>query len=120
VPLRAETLGVKRRKPAFRHATPPPQQRFLFQIESEAQTDVRYTPETIAELRNLLYGCPNLMKVEVKDEIPLNTKTVADLRTLMHWSSDWTLAIPLGRDPWHAVRVERRTATSSGGAARLP
>jgi hypothetical protein len=63
VPLRAETLPVKRRKPAFRYATPPPEQRFLFQTET--QMDARYTPETIAELRNLLY--PNLMRVEVKD-----------------------------------------------------
>jgi hypothetical protein len=82
--------------------------------------DVRYTPETVAELRDLLYGCPNLIRVEVEDKIPLNAKTVSDLRKLMHWSSDWTLAIPLGRDPGHAIRVERRTATSSGRAARLP
>jgi hypothetical protein len=82
--------------------------------------DVRYTPETIAELRNLLYGCPNLMKVEVKDEIPLNAQTVADLRKLMQWSSEWTVAIPLGRDPWHAIRVERRTAASNGRAPGPP
>jgi hypothetical protein len=81
---------------------------------------MRYTPATITELRNLLYGCPNLMKVEVKDEIPLNAKSVADLRKLMHWSSEWTVAIPLGRDPWHAIRVERRTAASNGRAPGPP
>ena len=44
--------------------------------------EVRYTPETIAELRRILYGCPYLMKVEVKEGIPLNTKSVADLRKI--------------------------------------
>ena len=79
--------------------------------------DMRYTPATITELRNLLYGCPNLMKVEVKDEIPLNAKSVADLRKLMHWSSDWTLAIPLGRDPrgqsGASYRYQQRGSSSS-------
>ena len=44
--------------------------------------EVRYTPDNIAELRRILYGCPYLMKVEVKEGIPLNTKSVADLRKL--------------------------------------
>jgi hypothetical protein len=61
------------------------------------------------------------MKVEVKDEIPLNTKTVTDLRKLTHWSSDWmTLAIPFGRDPWDAVGVERRTDSSGWSPAIRP
>ena len=71
--------------------------------------EVRYTPETIAELRRILYGCPHLMKVEVKDGIPLNTKSVADLRKLPDWSSDWSLVIPLGRD---TVRVEQGTGSA--------
>jgi hypothetical protein len=82
--------------------------------------DVRYTPETIAELRNLLYGCPNLMKVEVEEGVPLTAKTAADLRKLTHWSSEWTVAIPLGRDPWHAIRVERRMVASNGRAPGPP
>ena len=49
------------------------------------------------------------MKVEVKDGIPLTTKSVADLRKLPDWSSDWSLVIPLGRDPWNTVRVAHRT-----------
>jgi hypothetical protein len=36
--------------------------------------EVHYAPGTIAELRRILYGCPYMMKVEVKDGIPLNTK----------------------------------------------
>jgi len=72
--------------------------------------EVHYAPETIVELRRILYGCPYLMKVQVRDEIPLNTKTVADLRKLTDWSSDWSLAIPFGRDPWNIVKVERRKA----------
>ena len=71
--------------------------------------EVRYTPETIAELRRILYGCPYLMKVEVKEGIPLNTKSVADLRKLPDWSSDWSLVIPLGRD---TVRVEQGTGSA--------
>jgi len=74
--------------------------------------EVRYTPETITELRRILYGRPHLMKVEVKDGIPLNTKSVADLRKLPDWSSDWSLVIPFGRDPWNTVRVEQRTGSS--------
>jgi len=70
--------------------------------------EVHYAPETIVELRRILYGCPYLMKVQVRDEIPLNTKTVADLRKLTDWSSDWSLAIPFERDPWNIVKVERR------------
>jgi hypothetical protein len=49
------------------------------------------------------------MKVEVKDGIPLNTKSVADLRKLPDWSSDWSLVIPLGRD---TVRVEQGTGSA--------
>jgi hypothetical protein len=74
--------------------------------------EVRYTPDNIAELRRILYGCPYLMKVEVKDGIPLNTKSVADLRKLPDWSSDWSLVIPFARDPWNTVRVEQRTGSS--------
>ena len=66
--------------------------------------EVHYAPETIVELRRILYGCPYLMKVQVRDEIPPNTKTVADLRKLTDWSSDWSLAIPFGRDPWNVRR----------------
>ena len=50
---RCASKGEKPR--LLRYATPPPQQRFLFQTESETQMDVRYMPETIAELKNLLY-----------------------------------------------------------------
>jgi len=65
--------------------------------------EVRYTPDNIAELRRILYGSPYLMKVEVKNGIPLNTKSVADLRKLPHCSSDLSLVIPVGRDPWNTV-----------------
>jgi hypothetical protein len=81
--------------------------------------EVHYTPETIVELRRILYGCPYLMKVEVTDDIPLQTKTVADLRKLTQWSSDWSLAIPFGRDPWNTVRVEHRTASAKGRIANI-
>jgi len=47
------------------------------------------------------------MKVEVKDGIPLNTKSVADLRKLPDWSSDWVV-IPFVRDPWNTARVEQQ------------
>ena len=81
--------------------------------------EVHHTPETAAELRKILYGCPFLMKVQVKDDIPLNSKSVADLRKLTDWSSEWSVAIPFGRDPWNIVRVERRAA-SSGKAGGKP
>ena len=58
--------------------------------------EVHYAPESIVELRRILYGCPYLMKVQVRDEIPLNTKTAADLRKLTDWSSDWSWRYLLG------------------------
>jgi hypothetical protein len=79
--------------------------------------DVRYTPQTIAELRTLLYGCPNLMKVEVEEG---NREDRRRSSQAHHWSSEWTLAIPLGRDPWHAIRVERRMVASNGRAPGPP
>ena len=65
--------------------------------------EVRYTPEI--EKNSLRLSLPQSRS----DGIPLNTKSVADLRKLPHWSSDWSLVIPLGRD---TVRVEQRTGSA--------
>ena len=40
---------------------------------------MRHTPEDIAEVRACLHGYPPYMKVEVRGDIPVIAKTVADL-----------------------------------------
>jgi len=46
---------------------------------------VRHTPDDIAEVRACLHGYPPYMKVEVRGDIPVIAKTVADLCSLSAW-----------------------------------
>jgi hypothetical protein len=48
-------------------------------------------------LRTCLGGCPDDMEVEVHPGVPLAAKTVADLRALNAWSSNWVLIVPYER-----------------------
>jgi hypothetical protein len=57
----------------------------------------RYRPETTAMLRTCLGGCPDDMEVEVHPGVPLAAKTVAELRALNAWSSNWVLIVPYER-----------------------
>jgi hypothetical protein len=45
----------------------------------------RYEPTTINDLQKCLDGCGDKMRVEVKDDISLDVKTVAELRFLLVW-----------------------------------
>ena len=68
----------------------------------------RYEPTTINDLQKCLDGCSDKMRVEVKDGISLDVKTVADLRLLLVWPSGLAVVVPDERDrPESVVVVER-------------
>ena len=70
---------------------------------------MRYKPETIDEVRKCLDHCPDYMKVEVKGDVPVVAKTVADLRSLSTWPTGLVLSLPLPGDryPDSVVEVDR-------------
>ena len=70
---------------------------------------MRYKPETIGEVRKCLNHCPGYMKVEVKRDVPVVAKTVADLRSLSTWPTGLVLSLPLPGDryPDSVVEVDR-------------
>jgi hypothetical protein len=71
----------------------------------------RYEPTTINDLQKCLDGCSDKMRVEVKDGISLDVKTVADLRFLLVWPSGLAVVVPDERDRRESVVVvERRNA----------
>ena len=65
----------------------------------------RYEPTTINVLQKCLDDCSDEMRVEVKDGISLDVKTVADLRFLLVWPSDLALVVPDERDRRESVVV---------------
>jgi len=70
----------------------------------------RYEPTTINDLQKCLDGCSDKMRVEVKDGISLDVKTVADLRFLLVWPSGLAVVVPDERDRRESVVViERRS-----------
>ena len=70
----------------------------------------RYEPTTINDLQKCLDGCSDKMRVEVKDGISLDVKTVADLRFLLVWPSGLAVAVPDERDRRESVvLVERKS-----------
>jgi hypothetical protein len=70
---------------------------------------VRHTPEDIQGVRACLHGYPPYMKVEVKGDVPVFAKTVADLRSLSTWPPGLVLNFPRPGDryPASVVMVER-------------
>jgi hypothetical protein len=70
---------------------------------------VRHTPEDIAGVRKCLHGYPPYMKVEVRGDIPVVAKTVADLCSLSTWPPGLILNFPQPGDryPESVVVVER-------------
>jgi hypothetical protein len=70
---------------------------------------VRYKPQTIQDLRTCLRGYPPYMKVEVKRDVPVLAKTVADLRSLPTWPPGLVLNFPSPGDryPSSVVEVEQ-------------
>ena len=69
---------------------------------------MRYPAETIEAMRKHLLGYRDNMRVVVEHDIPVNAKTVADLRALATWPGDLILEIHVDLDPrLSVVRVER-------------
>jgi hypothetical protein len=69
---------------------------------------VRYTANTIEEIRKLLLGYRDNMRVEVETGIAVTAKTVADLRALPTWPEGLVLDIHVDLDPrFSVVRVEQ-------------
>jgi len=66
---------------------------------------LRYSPNTIEDLRGLLFGN---MRVQIESGVAVTAKTVADLRALPTWPDGLVLVIHVDLDPrLSVVRVER-------------
>jgi hypothetical protein len=69
---------------------------------------VRYPANTMEDMRKLLLGYPDNMRVEVESGVAVKAKTVADLRALPTWPGGLILDIHVDLDPRSSVvRVER-------------
>ena len=70
---------------------------------------MRHTPEDIAGVRKCLHVYPPYMKVEVRGDIRVIAKTVADLCSLSTWPPGLILNFPQPGDryPASVVVVER-------------
>jgi hypothetical protein len=69
---------------------------------------VRYPANTMEDMRKLLLGYRDNMRVEVESGVAVKAKTVADLRTLPTWPGGLILDIHVDLDPRSSVvRVER-------------
>ena len=70
----------------------------------------RYPANTNEDMQKLLTGYRDNMRVEVEQDIPVNAKTVADLRSLSTWPNGLVLSIHVDLDPrLSVVRVERES-----------
>ena len=69
---------------------------------------VRQAANTIEEMKRVLLGYRDNMRVEIEIDVPLSAKTVADLRALPTWPDGLVLDIHVDLDPrLSVVRVER-------------
>jgi hypothetical protein len=69
---------------------------------------VRYTANTIEDMKKLLLGYRDNMRVEVEADIAVTARTVADLRAPATWPDGLALNIHVDLDPRSSVvRVER-------------
>jgi hypothetical protein len=69
---------------------------------------MRHPANTIEEMKKVLLGYRDNMRVEIETDVPLSAKTVADLRTLSTWPDGLVLDIHVDLDPrLSVVRVER-------------
>jgi hypothetical protein len=72
------------------------------------ETDMRYSANTIGDMKKLLLGYRDNMRVEIETDVPVSAKTVADLRALQIWPDGLVLDIHVDLDPrLSVVRVER-------------
>jgi hypothetical protein len=69
---------------------------------------VRYTANTIEDMKKLLLGYRDNMRVEVESDVAVTASTVADLRAVPIWPDGLVLNIHVDLDPrFSVVRVER-------------
>ena len=69
---------------------------------------MRYAANTIEEMRKLLLGYRDNMRVEVEIGVVVTASTVADLRALPTWPDGLVLNIHVDLDPrFSVVRVDR-------------
>ena len=79
---------------------------------------MRYAANTIEEMRKLLLGYRDNMRVEVETGIAVTASTVADLRALPTWPDGLVLNIHVDLDPrLSVVRVERASRSACLSAA---
>jgi hypothetical protein len=72
------------------------------------RTDVRHPANTIEDMKKLLLGYRDNMRVEIESDVALTAKTVGDLRGLATWPDGLVLDIRVDLDPrLSVVRVER-------------
>jgi divalent metal cation (Fe/Co/Zn/Cd) transporter len=70
--------------------------------------NVRHQANTIEEMKRLLLGYRDNMRVEIESGVAVTAKTVADLRALDTWPDGLVLDIHVDLDPrLSVVRVER-------------
>jgi hypothetical protein len=70
---------------------------------------MRYRPTTMDELRTYLGPCPAEMPVEIERRVPVESQTVAELRSLSAWPPGLILDFPSCSDryPESVVVVEQ-------------
>jgi hypothetical protein len=72
------------------------------------RTDVRHPANTIEDVKKILLGYRDNMRVEIESGVAVTAKTVADLRALRTWPNGLALDILVDLDPrLSVVRVER-------------
>ena len=69
---------------------------------------MRHPANTIEDMKKILFGYRDNMRVEIESGVAVTAKTVADLRALPTWSDSLVLDIQVDLDPrLSVVRVER-------------
>jgi hypothetical protein len=69
---------------------------------------VRHSANTLEDMRKLLPGYRDNMRVEIESGVAVTAKTVADLRALPTWPDGLVLDIHVDLEPrLSVVRVER-------------
>jgi hypothetical protein len=72
------------------------------------RADVRHPANTIQDMKKVLLGYRDKMRVEIGSDVPVSAKTVADLRGLPTWPNGLVLDVHVDLDPrLSVVRVER-------------
>jgi hypothetical protein len=75
---------------------------------SVERTDLRHPANTIEDMKKLLLGYRDNMRVQIESDIAVTAKTVADLRALPAWPDGLALNIHVDLDPrLSVVKVER-------------